>query len=198
MEGTIVFLDYGYLDKVSMVLNKGVRFKYDPNKFAHTLAKSQNLACKQTYYYVGAPYQDTKPTQEQKKRKHSYDKFVSKMDKVANFKVRAGRIQRLFNHEKKKYEYHQKGVDTLIIMDMIIEPFKRNIKKIIIVTADTDFVPVIDNIRSRGVKVILFYYTDRKRHSGFSMSNHLWSRIDKGVLLDKSYFEKSKYAHKQN
>jgi hypothetical protein len=67
MEGTIVFLDYGYLDKVSMELNKGVRLKYDPNKFAQTLAKSQNLLCKQTYYYVGAPYQDTKPTQEQKK-----------------------------------------------------------------------------------------------------------------------------------
>ncbi len=196
MKDTIVFLDYGYLDKVSMVLNKGARLKFDPNKFAQLLAKSQNLVCKQTYYYVGAPYQDTKPTPEQKKRKQAYDKFVAQMGSVPNFKVRAGRIQRLYNKEKKKYEYHQKGVDTLIIMDMIIEPFKRNIKTIIIVTADTDFVPVIENIRSRGVKVILFYYTDRKRHSGFSMSNHLWSCIDKGVLLDKGYFEKSRHMHK--
>ena len=149
----------------------------------------------QTYYYVGAPYQDSKPTQDQKKRKHAYDKFVSNMSRSANFHVRAGRIQRLFNADKKKYEYHQKGVDTLIIMDLIIEPFKHGAKTIIIVTADTDFVPVIENIRSRGVKVILFYYTDRKRHSGFSMSNHLWSCIDKGILLNKSYFEKSKYIH---
>ena len=51
-------------------------------------------------------------------------------------------------------------------------------------------IPIIKDIRKTyGVEVILAYFTDRKRKSAFSLSNHLWKAVDKRILIKRKHFE---------
>jgi uncharacterized LabA/DUF88 family protein len=74
-------------------------------------------------------------------------------------------------------------------MDLLKVAQNGNVKAIILLTADTDFVPIIKDIRNEHkVKVILAYFTDRRRKSAFSLSNHLWNVCDRKILIKKDYF----------
>ena len=63
------------------------------------------------------------------------------------------------------------------------------INKIILIASDSDFVPVIERMKSKGIKIILYTYFDRIRSSKFSTSNHLLGVASKWVKLNESFFE---------
>jgi uncharacterized LabA/DUF88 family protein len=90
-------------------------------------------------------------------------------------------------NEKGKIDYSQKGVDTLITMDLLKLSSDKEYYKILILTADTDFVPVIEDIK-KSKQVILVYFTDRKRKSRFILLNHLWNICDKKMKVGSSDF----------
>lgn len=66
----------------------------------------------------------------------------------------------------------------------------KEIKTIIVIACDTDFVPILNELRSQGVRIILYFYNDFVRHSEFSMSNAILTACDEQVLLDKDMLEK--------
>ena len=112
------------------------------------------------------------------------------MSKDKIITIREGRCQRIIN--KNKTEYHQKGVDTLLTMDLMNVPIKyKDIKKIILIACDSDFVPVIKNLDNLGVETILYIYFDRKRKSIFSTSNELIQTVSRYVSITKEDFEDS-------
>lgn len=85
--------------------------------------------------------------------------------------------------------YRQKGVDTLLNTELFKVAQRKQFRNIIIVTADTDFVPLIQEIsKNYGVDIILAYYTDRKRSSPFSMSNYLWQACPNKILIEREDF----------
>jgi uncharacterized LabA/DUF88 family protein len=184
MDETYVFIDGQYLSMISKHFGKGKYLSFDINQFANTLAKSQGLWCKGTFFYTAPPYQSSSPTSDEKLRKSNYDKFISKMKKIPNFVVREGRCQ------KTDDGFQQKGVDTLLTMDLA-DISKKNIKTILLIICDTDFVPILNKIRESGIEVILFFYSDFKRNSKFSMSNHLFTACDKYILIELEHFKKS-------
>jgi uncharacterized LabA/DUF88 family protein len=96
--------------------------------------------------------------------------------------VREGRCQKIGN------TYQQKGVDTLITIDLLRIPKKENIDEIILVSSDTDFVPIIEDLKEDEIKVILAYFTDKRRKSAFSLSNHLWKACKNKILIRKEHF----------
>lgn len=49
----------------------------------------------------------------------------------------------------------QKGVDTLIAVDMLVGAYNRIFDVAILIAGDADFVPVVDEVRRRGIMVIL-------------------------------------------
>ena len=59
------------------------------------------------------------------------------------------------------------------------------IKKIILISSDSDFVPVIKNLEDNEVKTILYTYYERGRSAEFSTSNELIKSVNKYILLDK-------------
>jgi len=180
MEEAIVFLDGAYLSLVSKNLGDGKPLKFDIKKFAEFLAKRENLICKKVHYYTSPPFQSDNPNEDEIRRKKGYDKFVNKLRKMGIF-VREGRCQRIAG------EFSQKGVDTLVTIDMIRNALL--FKKFILVTSDTDFVPAIQDVRKKdGVRVIIYYYNDFLKGSKFSMSDHILSICDKRVLLKKDIF----------
>lgn len=181
MKFTIVFIDSGYLSSISKFFGKGKPLKYKIEVFAHNLAKSRGLECKKIYFYTAPPYQNPQPTPDENKRKANYDKFISKLKEV-NIIVREGRCQKIDG------TYQQKGVDTLMTIDLSRIPKKEGINDVVVLTSDTDFVPIINDLSEDGINVILAYFTDRKRKSGLSLSNHLWKACKDKIKIRKEYF----------
>jgi len=67
-----------------------------------------------------------------------------------------------------------------------------NIKTIIILACDTDFVPILNKIRTKfNMKVILAYFNDFVRNSQFSMSNHILTACDDKFLIEEEHFKNS-------
>jgi uncharacterized LabA/DUF88 family protein len=186
---TLVFIDANFLSKLSNYFGKGKYLIYDLIEFSEGLCEKQRLLCKQIFYYTAPPFQSEKTTEEEKKRKDGYDRFVEKLRKKEVI-VREGRCQRLKINGK--FEYRQKGVDILMAMDLmgILLKFPK-IKKIILIASDSDFVPVIESLKEDGIKTVLHTYYEKKRDTNFSRSNHLIKSVYKYVLLSKEYFDKA-------
>jgi uncharacterized LabA/DUF88 family protein len=172
MNKAYVFIDGQYLSLISKVFGHGKHMKIDIEKFSHIICGREGYIYDKIYYYTAPPFQSAKPTSDEAFRKTNYDKFINKLHK-SRIIVREGRCQKINN------EYIQKGVDTLMTMDLMLCS-----QTIIIIACDTDFVPVLKEIRNKGVKIILYYYSDFKRYSMFSMSNYLFTVCDKKVLID--------------
>ena len=186
-----MFIDEGFLDKLSKHFGAGTRLKFDKFCFAKGLAKKHGLFCKKLFYYTAPPFQSTFPTIEEKQKKAGHDKFIKALSENKNIVVREGRCQRTFDQNGRPV-FKQKGVDTLLTIDLghLKEDFPE-IKRIILVSSDTDFCPAIRDIKDRGgVEVILYTFFDRQRHSKFSLSNELikccsvYCRIEKQDFVD--------------
>ncbi len=110
------------------------------------------------------------------------------MKRILNFTVREGRCQKTGDG------FQEKGVDTLLTMDLMNAALDRGIKRVILVSCDTDFVPIITRLREDyKTEVTLYYFSDFVRNSRFSMSNHILNACDKGVLIKKEHFEQSRF-----
>ena len=183
MKSTIVFIDAGYLSFISKYFGKDKPLKYKIEKFATNLAKSKDFECKKIYFYTAPPYQSSKPTKEENKRKANYDKFINKLRNTKPLIIiKEGRCQKIGN------TYQQKGVDTLITLDLSRIPKKEGVNEIILLTSDTDFVPIIKDLKEDNINVILAYFTDKKRKSALSLSNHLWKVCKNKILIQKEHF----------
>lgn len=172
---------------------KEFKIKYDFNQFAITICKSLDFWCEKVYFYDAPPYQAPN-SKTDFERFSNYKKFTNFLTKIG-IVVIEGRCQKLKKIDpitgKQTIEYNQKGVDTLITMDLMNEPFIQNIENIILLACDTDFVPIINFIRSKDKKIYLFYYNDHQRGSKFSMSNEIENICDKKILITKEHFTRS-------
>lgn len=117
-------------------------------------------------------------------RKSSYDKFTKALSNEG-VEIREGRTQRINDI------YKQKGVDTLITMDLTKTAAKKDVNCIIIITSDTDFVPVLEEVRKSGIGVILYCYAERSRETRFSIPNHLFKVSTKVKNLTEEHFKSS-------
>ena len=189
MDDTLVFIDESFLDKLTKFFGDGIRLKFDKIEFAMKIAEKQDLICKHLFYYTCPPFQSSNPTKDEIKRKGGYDKFIIALSRNNEITIREGRVQKIIN-DKGEIEYKQKGVDTLLTIDLghIKEDYPK-IKKIILVSSDTDFCPIILDIKKRrGIEVILYSYLDKKRKSKFSLSNELLKCCSKYIKLTKEDF----------
>lgn len=187
MDTTTVFLDGKYLQLIGdHFRNQDNNIKYDINQLAITHSKNQGLWCKKVFYYTAPPFQSDIPTEDETRRRSKYDRFKNKLEKIPNFVFREGRCQKVDG------DYHQKGVDTLVTMDLLSEASANRGMTFILIACDTDFVPILKEIREKfGIKIVLYYYTDKIRDSKFSMSNYILTVCDKCILMDKKIFSKS-------
>jgi uncharacterized LabA/DUF88 family protein len=194
MERAVVMIDAGFLSKVSRELGEGHYFKYDLLKFAKHLSGKKELIFNHLFFYNAPPFQSPCPSKDEKKKKEEYDSFIQKFNLCKDeITIREGRCQRL--KIDGTYRYKQKGVDTLITMDLMNLPLEHpKIKTVILIASDSDFVPVINHLKKFGIKIILFTYFERKRDSKFSTSNKLLKAVSKYVKLTKEDFQECRLS----
>ncbi len=183
LEATAVLIDGGYFKELSKHFGNDKYLNIDIIKFSKYISIKCGLWMREIYFYTAPPFQGTPPTPEEAKRKAGYDKFISKLTRHPEVTIREGRVQKLDG------KFAQKGVDTLLVMDLMDLAHHKKYKKVILVACDTDFVPIIKKLQSENkVKVILHYYTDKIRRSKFSMSNEILNTCNDKVLLTKEHF----------
>src|SRR3989344_3583533 len=183
LESTAVLIDAGYLGEISKRFsnNRGY-LKVDILNLSKYISIKIGCWMRETYYYTAPPFQGTPPTDNESKFKAGYDKFISKLRKDGII-VREGRVQKIDG------DFSQKGVDTLLVMDLMQIASKKKYKTIILLACDTDFVPIINKLSNEdGIKIHLYYYTDKIRKSKFSMSNEILDACKNKTLLTKEYF----------
>ncbi|HLC32141.1 MAG TPA: NYN domain-containing protein [Candidatus Nanoarchaeia archaeon] len=184
-----------FLSKLSNYLGRGKYIRFDRIKFSENLAQQEKLICKEIFLYTSPPFQSNQPSDEEEKRKRGYDRFINNL-RERKVVVREGRCQRLKINEK--FEYHQKGVDVLITMDLTNIPLQYpEVKRIILISSDSDFVPVIKNLEKNGVKTIVYTYYEKNRNSQFSRSNDLIKSVYKYRIISINDLLKTKLQEKE-
>ena len=192
MEETLIFVDDGFFGLVKKHLQKKTSKDKKYLQTFRNICIKENLNLKHLFIYTAPPYQSPRPTKNEIFLMTKYQNMVKMLKNKKWITVREGRCQRILNEEG-KFDYCQKGVDALIILDMYdINENYSNIKKIILLASDSDFVPVIERMKQKGIEIILYTYFDRKRNSRFSTSNQLLKVASRWVKLDENYFENSK------
>lgn len=190
MDKTIVIIDAGFLSKLSRYLGNGQYLNYDLIRFSKNLASKQNLSCEHIYYYTAPPFKSNNPTIDELERYKKYEKFKNNLSKDKIITIREGRCQRL--KIDGNFIYGQKGVDALLIIDLMSVPLEyQEVKKIILIANDSDFVPVVEKLRQLNIEIILFTHYSKNRDSSFSRSNELLKTVSKYVKLSKEDFDTS-------
>jgi len=197
MEDVLIFVDDGFFGLVKK------RFSKEDGKGKRYLQTFRNICSKEKlnlkhlYIYTAPPYQSPNPTQKEDFLMSRYQNMTKMLRKKKWITLREGRCQKIIN-EKGEIDYSQKGVDALVIMDMYdIKENYPNIKKIILIASDSDFVPVIERMKQKGFEIILYTYFDRKRGAKFSTSNHLLKVASRWIKLKSEDFEDPKLEDKE-
>jgi uncharacterized LabA/DUF88 family protein len=190
MEDCLVLVDDGFFKLVKKEFEKKTG---KPKKFLQTfrnICNSENFNLRHLFVYMAPPFQSRVQTEDEKLRKSRYDQIKRMLDSKKWVIVREGRCQRIFN-EKGEAEFNQKGVDSWIVADLCL--FKidfPNISKVILISSDSDFAPIIEMItKKENIEVILYTYFENNRKGNFHRSNHLIKSCTRYRKLKPEDFE---------
>src|SRR3989338_4517578 len=151
------------------LIPKGARFDYV--KFAEFLARDRTISSKS--YYIGI-VRNHDHTEKSQKMVESQQKLLSGLEN-AGYQIKRGKI--VYDNR-----IREKGVDVQIVIDLVIDAVENNFDTAIMVSSDTDLIPAIKYLRSRGKKV---------EHVGFSHAPSLGmiKESDDRILLLKTQLE---------
>lgn len=188
MKDTLVFIDAGFLSKLSKYFGNGKYLIYDIVKFAEYISKNQGFICNHIFFYTAPPFQSESPTRDESERFKRYEQFKERLARNKLISIREGRCQRV--KFDSKFIYKQKGVDALAIIDFMSIPLQfKEIHEIILIANDSDFVPVVEKLKTFGISIILFTYFSKNRKSSFSRSNELLKSVSRYVRISKEDFD---------
>jgi len=147
LDKAAVFIDGGYLARVLEKEFNGI--KIDFGAFSNKICKDVERL--KTYYYYCMPYQSNPPTEEERKRYATADRFMHALKRLPRFEVRLGKLV------YRDGEFTQKRVDVLLAVDLVRMSWDKQINRAILVTGDSDFVPPVLAANEAGVLTILYY-----------------------------------------
>ncbi len=176
MEKAIILIDGGYLHKVLKRSYNSVKIDY--NKFSGVICTELDLERLRTYYYTSMPIQ-RKNNPEDEKRYSGIQRFLSNLRRLPRFEVKLGKLQLIGG------QFRQKMVDVLISIDIIKKSYGGEIKHIILIAGDADFVPAIKTAKDEDVIIHLFYHPS-------SVHNELLDEVDESYKISDEFINKIK------
>jgi uncharacterized LabA/DUF88 family protein len=188
MEDTLMFVDNGFFRLVQKEFELKSKSKLKLLKSFRNICFNEKLNLKKLFFYTAPPYQSETPNSVEILLKRNYDNLLKLFGYKKWIMVREGRCQRLKMNGK--FQFFQKGVDILLTMDLMrFDREYSQIRKIILILCDSDFVPAIKQLKKEGIEIILYTYFDRKRKSPFSRYNELLNSCSRWVKLKIKDFE---------
>lgn len=169
-----IFVDGNYLEKV---IDSEFRARVDYKKLASVIIPNPTEILR-TYYYNSLPYLSVTPTEEENNRYLGKQRFYGFLSRLNRFEVREGRCV------KRGKMYEQKGIDTLLSIDLVNLAATNKITDAILIAGDYDFVPAVKAIRSMGVVVTLYHSQMRE-----SYHQQLWELYDERIPMTRFFVE---------
>ncbi len=147
------FIDGAYLDFI--LRDEFALAKLDYALLSKKMAEPNELL--RTYYYNCLPYQSNPPTAEERQRFGQKQSFYAKLNKLARFEVRLGRLVYRGLDPKGRPIFEQKRVDLMLGIDLVLLSAKHQITHAVILAGDSDFIPAIEVAKNEGVLIHLFH-----------------------------------------
>ena len=154
MQGQFWLYTYYMSEKVAIFVDGGNLYRslkdhgifpnkrFDYSQFVTHLLRQRSLAWKA--YYVGIVRNHDNTTKSQK-MVEGQQKFLSNLQ-TQGFNIERGRI--VYDHK-----IREKGVDVKIAIDLVVGAFENTYDTAVVVSSDTDLLPAIKYVLSRGKKV---------------------------------------------
>lgn len=174
MKKTSIFIDGGYLNRI--LKNNFNAVVIDYRKLSEFISKSLELNNLRTYYYTCMPIR-RKGNYVDGKRYIKMQKFLGNLRRLPRFEVKLGKLQLVGG------QFKQKMVDVLMSIDIIKKSFGKEVKQIILIAGDADFVPAIKTAKDQDVIVHLFYHPS-------SVHNELLDEIDEPHIFSNDILSK--------
>lgn len=163
-----IFIDGGYM--ANILKNHFKEAPLDYHKFAEWIAGDLNIL--RVYYYDCLPYQSSDPSQEESKRVSNKQRFFNALTKLPHFEVKQGRLEFRGLNEDGLPIFEQKCVDLLLGIDVTLLATKHRITHAVLVSGDSDLLPVVEVAKAEGVAVTLVHGPKGTYHE------QLWMEVD--------------------
>ncbi len=163
-----VFIDGAYLSHI--LKDYFDLMKINHHKFAPWAAEGFELF--RTYYYDCLPYQSDPPTEEEQRRMDNTRRFFDALRSGDRFTVREGRFEYRGLTREGEPIFQQKRVDLQVGLDIASLVAKHRIDAVVLVSGDSDFVPVIEIAFNEGVLTRLVHGPSNTYHGD------LWRMCD--------------------
>lgn len=186
---TIMMIDGAALE--SMVsLYKGQTEKIDYGKmfkwmFNAVKAKVPDSVLRRTYYYHAISDRVHGQTTEASEFIMKRESFFHMLEYLPNVSVVLGQLNRIVKDGN--VEFHQKGVDVNLAIDMVSFAHTKIAEHIVLVASDADFVPAVERIKALGISVTLLSTIEKGM-----MSVNLRRSADEFVELPKECIDSCK------
>jgi len=178
-----IFIDGGYFEKVTK--NEFGEITIDFKRLIEVLTDGRELL--RTYYYNCLPYQSNPPTQEESERFANKERFFSYLRRLPRFNVRLGKLAFRGIDKEGNKDFQQKGIDTLLSIDMVNLAATKQVSNIILLAGDSDYIPAIEVTKTHGVGAIL-YHSQRRD----SYHINLWQACDERFPTNQAFINKIK------
>jgi uncharacterized LabA/DUF88 family protein len=175
-DNVAVFIDGGYI-RANLKKYYGEP-RIDFEKLSDELCGN----CKRfrTYYYMAPPYQSDPSTIDERCKKADYDRFIEHLKRLSRFMIREGYLQKrphpkCINCGTSQFPncskcgtqlpfkmFEQKGVDVKLSIDLTQISASKRIDRAIIVSADGDFAPAIEQAKENMVLVTWAYFRQQR------------------------------------
>ena len=184
----MIFIDGNYLESR---LKKSRFSEINYSGFAGYLTRNSNFGnptLVRCYFYDGLPYPEQKLSflgeSEQIQRKNElqnqYQKKKDALEKIAMldyFEVRKGKAVYEKKLNKENWGFRQKGVDSLIAIDMLTKAYQGQYDVGVLVAGDSDFIEIVKSVKNSGVNIMGAYFKEE-------MPKELEQEFDRKFLFD--------------
>lgn len=175
----MAFIDGYYLNKNANDIFKKDNISYPT--FIDILIKEFQNNYRMFYFeLIRVYYYDAIPEKNDPNYQAQYNKIKS-IQYNNDFDIRLGKSIKIKNHKNKNSEYRQKGVDTLIAIDMLTKAYQNHYDIAILIIGDEDVREVVNAVKDTGKKVFGIYFD---KH----ISNDLEDSFDRRIKLEKNHF----------
>lgn len=174
MERTAVFIDGAYVQWVTAHLFDYVRVDYQ--KFVQAVLPEGSRLVR-AYYYDSLPYVSEPPEEEELERLARKERWLHAIELQPQMEIRLGRVAR-----REDGTVVQKRVDVLLAMDMVRVAYKRIADVVVLVAGDSDYIPLVEEVKGEGLLVDLVYHED-------SVHGDLLRACDRRTAITRSLME---------
>jgi uncharacterized LabA/DUF88 family protein len=178
-----IFIDGAYLEHIAKQEFSLVQIDFA--KLSIAMAGGKEIL--RTYYYDCLPYQSNPPTKEEKERFSKKQKFFTYLERLPRYAVRYGRLAYRGIDNRGKPIFEQKGIDTLLCVDMVNLGATHQISSVILLAGDSDCIPGIKIVKEHGVDVLLYHAQDKRNYHW-----QLWQECDERFPIDQGFIDRVK------